>query len=148
MNTAPKGQFWTVSEWMAEEGMSRHAIELWVSPEFLGVAKAIEFDHAKFLKRARRLVTLTGWEDVEFDVRILFGEYGVHGISVPGNCACIGFDPSDLDVMGEEGAALTSHNIDGPSQQSMIMTIWMMWAKGVEAFAYREAERRGDDNQP
>lgn len=65
------------------------------------------------------------------DIRIKWGDWGPEHITVPGNACgmdldtcCVGTRPGEV--------ALTPHNVDSPSQASMLLAIFLWFAEYIE----------------
>ena len=57
------------------------------------------------------------------------------GISVGGNCACLGINGDALsDMENGESVRYHPHNIDTPEQSAVALSAWLLWFNGAIAF--------------
>ena len=125
---------WTVTGWICSVGVTAGgSFELWVSPEFLRVAKDIARDNdqkSRWQASARFILSQAGFQVEDYQTFLKFGEWGLMHFEAPGNACGMDFEGDDVLL---EGATFQPHNVDNPRQQSALMAIWMKWAGAVEA---------------
>ncbi len=129
--------FWMVAGWSNRSAtVNGTSFSIWVSPEFVKVAKSIEMTpdiKANFQRNAQSIIQDAGWE-----VRAMgpeqwaqFGEYGLMHFAVPGSATGLDWDMQN-DRPEEDGAMFVPHNVDSFMQQSALMGIWLHWTQFVD----------------
>lgn len=123
---------WTVDVWLFGQEQNGCNFKLSVSRGFLETARSIEYSQAVTQQAARRVAEKAGIRISPSHDLLMFGEYGVEKIDHPGGNGCW-LELSQHSIC-PHGAVYDTHNVDLPSQQSLLMAIWSYWANFVQNY--------------
>ena len=123
----PEVHLWTITSWSAQDRARGYGFTLWVSPRFLAAAQEDHPSYDNLQQPARELVRNAGFRISDDDNPFSFVGLGLDAIVLPGEDCCLTRTP----VSGG-GAMFSSHNIDTPEQQVVLMALWLLWAQFVE----------------
>jgi len=118
---------WTTGAWLCGQELRMHEFTIVVDSEFLEMARSVEFDPETAQEHARKLAGLAGYRVSKGQQLLLFGEYGIEQINLPGGGGAYLY-LSLVSISATKGALYETHNIDHANQQSFLMAVWVWWA--------------------
>ena len=126
---------WTVEVWNCHFGdrdiSQSYDFKLRVSAEFVEKVRRAEFSQQLAQQTMRQVAKRAGHEVSESFELILFGPYGVHQLSHPGGGGCW-LQIDGIPNHSDGSLTLSTHNCQTPSQQSLLMAMWTLWAQYIE----------------
>lgn len=123
---------WTITDWVCRP--DSHDFHLWASPQLMKQARKTRLDQANLQHLARlqaesaKLLKAGSTQDL-----LLFNEWGVAQFNWPmGGGGWLSLSMSGQSEFLTRGAVFSTHNVDTSKQQSFLMSLWLLWIRGLE----------------